>query len=429
MTTLQPSLNKSFFFLIIISFSQFAKASEYCPKTFDVLEREKRDNYSFVPRNLEKLFCKNTFEGEHFKIVHATSNEAISFDHEDKALVQKAANVYWHLSVARNFWLNEIKSDYVGTLPQISIRLDITNAFSSTRQFKNEEQEKNYNNAWSVPAGQTPVFVKDAKKWGKEIWFSPMKKIESRKEMKSEGNNPIHESLELIKEPIITSNKNALLYQGLVLLVAPAINPNQVLVEALKRVGTIAVMWGLVETSKHIDKWFVEKYYYIDTAMVPEIIYHEFAHIALSDTMKTVHSVPVIEGMADYFAARVATRTKMYEGLDGFSNNKSKNAKENSFYHPYLEGSWNATSDFTLSLLWLGKTEFDKQNKKRIKMGQPTISNYDELVHKAHYDLNENSDIANGLTSALVKACASICQGKRAGVNTLNAVFEQKGLN
>ena len=429
MTTQLPSLNKCFVLLFILSFSHLGLASEYCPKDFDVLEREKKDNYSFVPRKLEKLFCKDTFEGEHFKIVLSTSNDAISFNHEDQALVQKAANVYWHLSVARNFWIEEIKSDYVAKLPQITIRLNITNGFSSTRQFKNEEQEKNFNNAWSIPEGQTPSFAKDTKKWGKEIWFSPMKKIESRKELKSEGNNPVHESLVLFRDPIIESNKNALIFQGLSLLVAPAINPSQVLVEALKRVGTIAIMWGLVETSKHIDKWFVEKYYYVDTAMVPEIIYHEYAHIALSDKMKTVHSVPVIEGMADYFAARIATRKKMYDRLKGFSNNQSKNVKEKSFYHPYLEGAWNATSDFTLSLLWLGKTEFDKQNEKRLEMGQPIVTNYDELVHQAHFDLNEDSDIANGLTAALVKACTTTCHGKRAGVNILNDVFEQKGLN
>lgn len=429
MTTLLPSLNKCFFLLFVITFSSLAKSAEYCPKVFNVLEREKGDDYTLVPRNLEKLFCKDSFEGEHFKIVLSTSNEAISFSHEDKALIQKAANVYWHLTVARNFWTNEIKSSYVEKLPQTTIRLNITNAYSSTRQFKNEEQEKNYNNAWSVPEGQSPRFAQDSKKWGKEIWFSPMKKIESRKELKSDGNNPLHETMVLIKEPVIESNKNALILQGLYFIVAPAINQSQLLVEALKRVGTMGVMWGLAETTKHVDKWFIEKYYYVDTAMVPEIIYHEFAHIALSDTMKTVHSVPVIEGIADYFAARIATRKKMYDRLKGFSNNKSKNTNDKSFYHPYLEGAWNATSDFTLSLLWLGKVEFEKQNAKRLEMGQPKLANYDELVHQAHYDLNEDSDIANSLTSALVKACTTTCQGKRAGVNTLNAIFEQKGLN
>ena len=43
-------------------------------------------------------------------------------------------------------------------------------------EFKNEEQEKNHNNAWTIPEGQEPNFLKNPKKWGKEIWFSPMNK-------------------------------------------------------------------------------------------------------------------------------------------------------------------------------------------------------------------------------------------------------------
>jgi hypothetical protein len=149
----------------------------------------------------------------------------------------------------------------------------------------------------------------------------------------------------------------------------------------------------------------------------------------MSDTMKTVHSIPVIEGMADYFASRIASRRHMYEKLKKISSNKSKDVKNKSFYHPYLEGAWNATSDFTLSLLWKGKMEFDKANENLAKKGQGPIANYDEIIFNAHLNLNENSDIANDLTKALVESCKEKCVGVRAGVNTLNNVFEAKGFN
>jgi len=76
---------------------------------------------------------------------------------------------------------------------------------------------------------------------GKEIWFSPSKKIESRKEIKSEGNNPVHESLVLVKDPIVDFNKNALIYTGLSLVAAPQIYDGAVLNTALQRVGVIAI--------------------------------------------------------------------------------------------------------------------------------------------------------------------------------------------
>lgn len=432
MTTLQRLLNSIAVVGTLLSTTAMAQTqpeTKYCPKSFDVLERTTGENYVFQKRELEKLFCTGKFEGEHFKIVYATDDEAISFDSENQAIVKKAANVYHHLTVARNYWMNDVKSDYVASLPQIVVRIDITNAYSSQRHFKNAEQEKNYNNAWSTPEGQTPRVAKDQKKWGKEIWFSPSKKIDSRKEVKSEGNNPVHESLLLVKDPLVDMNKNALIYTGLALIASPALANGAVLNQALTSVGTIAFIYAAVEVTKHMDKWFMNKWFYIDTAMIPDIIYHEYAHIAMSDTMKTVHSIPVIEGMADYFATRVANRRKMYEAIEGFSKNKAKDAEDRSMYHPYLEGSWNATSDFTLSLLWLGRMEFEKLNAKRAVKGQAPVANYDELIFQTHYHLDENSDIANGLNGALINACKEKCTNLRAGVTTFNMVFEKKGFN
>ncbi len=428
MITLPRLLNSSVILLIVTSFTAFAE-TKYCPKSFDVLERDKKDGYVFVSHELKELYCNESFEGEHIKIVFSTENDAIPFNHKNPELVKKAANVYHHLSVARDFWLNEIKSEYVAKLPQLIVRLDITNAFSSARHFKNEEQEKNYNNAWSIPAGQEPGFVKDPKKWNKEIWFSPMKKIEARKMIESDGSNPIHESLLVIKDPIISYNKNRLIYSGLSMIAYPSMNNSSFMDLAIKTLGPIAIVYGLIAVTKHMDTWFMDKYYFVDTAMVPEIIYHEYAHIAMSDTMKTVHSIPVIEGMADYFASRIAMRRHMYKKLKKISSNREKDVKNKSFYHPYLEGSWNATSDYTLSLLWKGKMEFDIANEKRIKKNQPPIANYDEIVFLTHLELNEYSNIATDLTKALIGICEKKCNGVRAGINTLNNVFEAKGLN
>jgi hypothetical protein len=426
MITHQPLLSSA---IVLLLLSSAAVATEYCPREFDVIERDKKDGYTFEKRMLDKLFCNETFEGEHFKIVYATENEAIKFNNANTALIKKAANAYYHLTIARDFWINEIKSDYVQGLPQITIRLDITNAFSNVRHYKNAEQEKNFNNAWSVPEGETPRFVKDKIKWGKEIWFSPMKKIDSRKHIESKGNNPIHESLLLIKDPIIEFNANAMIYSGLSFIASPTINSSTLLNTTIQRLATVAILYGMVESTKYMDKWFMEKWYYIDTALVPDIIYHEFAHIAMSDTMKTVHSVPVIEGMADYFAARITDRKHVYKKMKKISSNKFKNTESKMLYHPYLEGEWNATSDFTLSLLWAGRLEFEKLNKRREKRGQGPIANYDQIIYQTHLGLTENSDIMNDLTGALLEACNEKCLSKRAGLNTFNIVFEKKGLN
>jgi hypothetical protein len=428
MITLTRLLNKSIFGILV--YSSFVSAeTTICPKDFNILIRDSKEGYSFVSKKLDDLYCGNKFEGKYFKIVQGTSDEAIEFDNQDPKLIKKAANVYFHLTQARNYWTNEIKSAYVETLPQIIIRLDITNSFSSVRHFKNAELEKNNNNAWSIPNGQEPGFLHNPKSWEKEIWFSPMKKIETRSLLTSEGNNPVHQSLILIKDPLIDFNENSLIYTGLSLTVAPPVNQSYLLQTAVTNLGMLAILYGSVEVTKYMDKLFVEKYYYIETAMIPEIIYHEYAHIAMSDHLKTVHSVPVIEGMADYFASRVAKREKMYEKMDDFSTNRFKDINNKSLYSPYLEGAWNATSDFSLSLLWKGKKEFDIINSKRILKGQPMVADFDQLVFRAHFELDETSNIETGLTKALVNSCKENCESVRAGVNTLQYVFESKGMN
>lgn len=411
-----------------LSLTTFAYAEDSCNKEFKVLIRHKKKGYDFVNKTLTDLNCKNTFEGKYFKIVKGITKEAIQFD-DNEEIVKKAANVYYHLTVARDYWINEIKSDYVKNLNQITIRLDITNSFSNQRHFKNEGQEQNYNNAWTIPEGRTPRFATEKDEWGKEIWFSPMKKIESKKMVKSEGNNPVHQGLVVLKDPIISWNQGSLTYLILGSLFNPVNRTPENLQSAVRKLVAMGVIIGVTELTKYIDGWFLSKYFYIDTAMVPDIIYHEYSHIALSDTMKPTHSVPVIEGMADYFAALVANRTKLYEKLKDISNNKNKNLENKDFYHPYYEESWNATSDFTVSLLWNGRMEFEKINQKQIDAGKSKFIDYDQLVFNTHFSLNEFSNIATDLTRALLDTCVKDCPSKMIGVSALHSVFEKKGLN
>jgi hypothetical protein len=302
-------------------------------------------------------------------------DEAISFD-DDPKLVKRAANAYYHLCLAKDYWVNSIKSDYVKTMDQLTIRLEITNSYSRTRHFKNIEQEVNHNNAWSTPEGETPRFIKDRKYWGKEIWFSPIKIIKSKEEVTSKGDNPVHRSLEMVKDPIWEYTKNGLFYQGLSFIAQSGSVSTDFISSAIQKVGILAFIYSVSEITKGMDKFFMSEFYYIDTAMVPEIVYHEFAHVALSDTMKTVHSVPVIEGIADYFAARVQSNDDLetlYAQLEVYSVNRTKNIEKKSLYHPYLEEGWNAESDFVLSLLWKARVNFDKENGKRAKKDQDRL--------------------------------------------------------
>lgn len=412
---------------LFVSSSVYAQ-SIYCPAKFEVLKRHKKDKYKFVAEEFKDLYCGERFEGDSFKIVHGVSEEPISFL-DDPELVRKASNVYYHLNRAKTFWIDTIKSQYVKEMGQITIRLDISNEYSKTRHFKNNKQGESFNNAWTTPAGETPRFISDKKEWGQEIWFNPVKKIESRKNFKSKGKNPVHQSFKVIKDPVVDMNNNSILYTGLALVAQGDFTDySSFLSFAIQKVGINAIMYGLVETTKHMDKWFVDKYLYVETAMIPDIIYHEFAHVALSDTMKTVHSVPVIEGLADYFATRIDERKKMFHKIKKYSTNRHKSLKNNKHYHPYYEQSWNANTDYVLSLLWLVKERLEKENEKRATKGQDPLVNVDELIFQTHFKLSEYSNIKDHLSRELYNTCTEICTNKRLGHDTIRGALEFKGL-
>jgi hypothetical protein len=429
MTTLPLSSIKGALFVASFLICLPKAISQECKKEFKVLVKGKKE-YQLKARELDNLLCNNSFDGKYFKIVESTSEDAIKFDNKDELLIRKAANAYYHLSKAREYWVETLKSEYVKDMEQLTIRVDIINSYSSKRHFKNSELKENHNNAWSTPEGETPRFVKDKKKWGKEIWFSPMKRFNARKGLKSVGNNPVYQALKLVEEPVTDLQKAALFFGGLGVIASPATGTTY-LNDSIERIGFLAAFHGAIHLSKYLDKAFIEKYYYVETALVPDIIYHEFSHIALSDTMKTVHSVPVIEGVADYFAARISNvqGKELYSKIKDVSTNKSKRLKNKTFYHPVLEESWKATSDFTLSLLWNARKNFEIENKRRAKKNKEVLADFDKLLFQAHFELQENSNIIRDLTRALLNSCYKNCSSKRLGQDVLYRSFEEKGLN
>lgn len=406
----------------------YAQEPQTCIAEQEVVQRSGKHGYKFVKEQLKDLYCGRGFEGKYFKVVYKKDNKAVPFD-SDPDLVRRAANVYYHLTKARDFWVNEVNSEYVKEMDQITVRVQIENGFSRLGHFENDGQASNSNNAWTIPAGQTPRWAEHQDKWGQEIWFSPMKKEESRKLISSNGNNPLTGALEAVKHPVLNYTEGSLTQSMLDHLVYPAYQDTTLLQTIINHLAVIGATHGVVAISKKMDKLFMDKYYYIDTAMVPEIIYHEYSHVALSDYLMPKHSIAVIEGMADYFATRIANTVKMYRSIKNFSTNAEKNAKNKKFYNPWYEHENNANSDFTLSVLWLIKAEMDKANKRRIKKGRPALSNVDQLIYESRKNMDAESSILQ-MTQALKKTCetnSTVCSSKRLGVGTLNVVFEKKG--
>ncbi len=384
-------------------------------ENFEVLERSQSNYGTYsLETNLEDLTSEDSFDGKYFKIVFQKSNEAIKFNNEK--LRFKAATVYYHLTKARNFWIKNLQSEYVKSLNKITVRLDITNQFDELGHFANDKKSPQFNNAVSIPPGRTPEWLPADKQdeWDFEIWFRPSKNIHYT-EIPRDEPNPLTAILQTLETPYIYFERGVLIQNILQHIFFPAFAPTPIWTSVIRFAGTYTLSKAIVKTSKKLDPLFMDRWYYLDTAMVPEVIHHEFAHIALSDSLELTHSTAVIEGFADYFAAIMTNKSQMYHEVQGYSNSAPKDTESKQKYNHWLEANYFATSDFVLSLLWDIRDELGSESS-------------DKMILNSRLSLStESSTINNHLLKALLQSCKKNCDDPRSDRLLLYQIFSKRG--
>lgn len=385
---------------------------------FRVIERRDNSTKTYYKKViLQDLLSSTHFEGKYFKIVHKKSNQPIAFDEPDQELILRAANTYYHLTKAKDFWLRQLQVYTPETFPQLTIRLDITNTFSELGHYSHDNYNPQYNNALSIPEGETPDWVPVEKydKWGKEIWFRPMKVISTQDLTDQFGPNPVYLALQQMHAPFINYTVNQF-NQTLINHLFYSSQMTSSLRSDFKRfIGTIALSYFIVDSSKKMDPLFMEKWFYLDTSMVPEVIYHEYAHLILSDHLEMSHSTPVIEGYADYFAAIMSEKKKVYAKVAGHSNINPKDPHNDRFYNHMDEHNSNATSDFVLSVLW------DVRETLGSEIG-------DKVIFESRKKMNtKTATIHHHMLKAILETCSEICPSPRRDKLKLYQAFTKRG--
>jgi hypothetical protein len=370
--------------ILLISLNAFAS------NKFEVLTRKKaKSKPNIIMTELEDLISENSFNGKYFKIVQGQSDKAISFDANPKILF-RAATTYYHATIARNYWVKTIKSEYAKNLEKIVIRIEHNSEYNELTHFAENDLNLQYNNALSIPSGETPDYVSFYKKWGHEIWFRPMKRILT-KEIEGIGENPLETQLSLLYRPAKRMAWGNFEFSTLNALFNGSLTSPDYKQTVLRHAGTLLGMFIAVEGSKYLDPLFMEKYYYLDTALVPEIIYHEYAHIALSDEIAPTHSTGVVEGMADFFTMIINPQKRLMAPLKDINNAAAKNPYSNLAYHTHDETENAARGDFVLSYLW------DIYNQ---------INSPLEVIYASRKYLDSRkADIFDSLPRALLRGC------------------------
>lgn len=389
-----------------------------CAQTFRILERQDHSTRTqFRKVELRDLVSSDTFDGKYFRVVHGKSNEAISLTDPNDELVLKAANTYHHLTLARDFWKTKIAPERIDSLPKLVVRIEITNLFDDQGHFAHDNRNPQYNNALSIPAGRTPEWIPEERgdAWGPEIWFRPQKKIDMKLFMDNIGPNPLTQTLMAFEDPIFDYARNQFERSLIERVIYPSYASGSVQSDIIRFAGTIAVSKLLLRSSRRLDPLFLEKWYYLDTAMVPEVVYHEYAHVVLSDHLTMSHSTPVIEGMADYFAAVHSNKRRVYAKVPGRSTSSPKDPFNERPYSHWDESNRAASSDFVLSVLW----------DVRDTLG-PEMS--DRLIYRARtYLSTETATISDHLLRAILRSCQEVCESPRADKLKLYEVFSKRG--
>jgi hypothetical protein len=380
----------------LVSLSSYAQVSE---RAFEAVVRSQDNEPQIQQVTLTGLISNDSFDGEHFRIVKGKSDEAIKFD-SPLELTFRAATVYYHLTKAREYFLNTIKSEYVAALPKMTIRIEHTNQFNELGHFANDNNEPQFNNALTIPGGQTPdwVPVGRQRKWGTEIWFRPQKKIHLR-DLKA--NNLASQEFKVLMKGFRDQVHRQSLQQFLVAVVIAYTqegSPSPFSQESLIRTaGSSLLMEAGYQFFDPLTKVFTRKWYWLDTALVPEIIYHEYAHVALSDYLKLSHSTAIIEGMADFFAGKIANSPKLAKNIKQYNTYNGKNAKSKNDYNILFETKDYANTDFVFGVLWTLGDILGQNNS-----GQ-------QFMFNLRKELTTNSSIRNELVEGLLKTCESEC--------------------
>lgn len=378
--------------LLVPTFS-FAQSLD---RRMDALVRTEKNRPVTEEVVLTDLISAEAFDGEHFKIVKGKSDEAIRFS-DDDALTFRAATTYYHLTKARNYFINDVKSNYVASLPKMVIRIEHKNKFNELGHFAHDNMEPQYNNALTVPAGEGYA-PKGVKPWGMEIWFRPSKRIHLNDlKVNNSGAQEFQILMKQFRRQVHMQSLSRFLSMAIVAAVNEGSNVDAFSNDSLIRtVGSSVIMEAGYQFIDPITKVFSRKWYWLDTALIPEIIYHEYAHVALSDKLKLTHSTAIIEGMADFFAGQIADSPELATKIKKYNTYSGKDATKKKDYQIQFETTDYANTDFVFGMLW------ELKNIIGDKKGETFMF---ELRNK----LTTNSTIRGELIEGILKTCDEVC--------------------
>jgi len=422
---------------VVAVFAVAGLAYAVVSESYDVVVRKKNGAYEIAPRAINDVKAPGVFETDHFRVSWKKDEMPLSLDRinevaELKKTTEKsnplwadrdadkirllAANALYHAEIAHHYFTDVLGSDEVKNLEKIVIRLDLTNKFSEFERFANDNYQPQYNNALSIEGG-TPLKPRPGVgPWQREIWFRPEKKIPIGEILAQLPEDPTNAAIREARSEVYPMQIDLAVQSTMYAAFQSHLDSAGYIGSITRQAGTFLLLEGAFQVLKVVNRVIIPQQFYLETAAVPEIIYHEFSHIAMSDYLHPDVSTPVNEGMADFFAANIAHSPKLAERIKKFATSVGKNGKKKQFFRIEYEALGKAQSDYVLSLLW----------GLRDVLGEKTAV---KLVFGARKFLStKDSDIRTGLVSALFQSCETVCESPLRDRLMIHEYLQNRGL-
>ena len=183
----------------------------------------------------------------------------------------------------------------------------------------------------------------------------------------------------------------------------------------IRLVGSSIMVEAIYQSSDLAAEFFTRKIYRLDSALVPEIIYHEFSHVALSEHLELSHSTPINEGLADYFAGKIANSKKLAMKIKDYNLFNGKQVKKKQQYRMEFERGEYANADFVFGLLWnVGST-----------VGTDIETSF---IYRMTSSLTTNVSIRDELVNATLETCKEVCKSPLSDRIKLYKLYNSKNL-
>jgi hypothetical protein len=326
----------------------------------EAMVRDKRKR--LVKRTVElPMEDRGLYENESFKIVEGQSDQALSLG---SSLSLRACTAFYHLTKARSYFVNELGLEHLNDLKQIIIRLQIKNGYHDASHFVHTNHGEFFNNALTIPPSDDRK-LSNVKSWDYEIWFAPKKK----KKIKSQFARATEQAGQ---QAFILGTMTGMAQSQVNLAIQQWASTGQLSIEDLgyhakSLLFSVGVVAGVPLVLKGLGK-IAKKTIYLDAGLIPEVIYHEFTHVALAKFLSLEKHSAVVEGTANYFAANIGKtnsilgKTKKFaKGLDPLKGDKL--AKK---YDYFMEDQMYAQYGFTFKFLYALKKKFGEKTVNRI---------------------------------------------------------------